>query len=188
MNLQPSEINALSPSNFIAGWYINPALCDSIVEAGNSKSHLFARQDPPRTYDWIHMQQIDETLNHRYCESLWWALEHYKKMFPWCYTDLYRWGFTSPRFQQYKAGEAYTKEHCENDGSKGVEFRHFAYMTYLNDIDDGGGTEFIHQNLITTPKKGLTLIWPATWTHTHRGLVAPNEIKNILTGWCVFNS
>jgi len=27
------------------------------------------------------------------------------------------------------------------------------------------------------------LIWPADWTHTHRGIVAPNEEKIIATGW-----
>jgi prolyl 4-hydroxylase len=187
MNLKPSEINNLSPGNFIAGWYIDPALCDSIVERANAKAHLFEREDEPRTYDWINMLKVDEDLNYQYCESLWWALEHYKKMFPWCYQDLRQWGFTVPRFQQYQAGESYTKPHCENDGREGCEYRHFAYMTYLNDIQDGGGTEFIHQNLITTPKKGLTLIWPATWTHYHKGVVAPSETKNIITGWCIFN-
>ena len=33
------------------------------------------------------------------------------------------------------------------------------------------------------PKKGLTVIWPAIWTHTHKGLPAPKELKYICTGW-----
>jgi hypothetical protein len=33
------------------------------------------------------------------------------------------------------------------------------------------------------PKKGLTLIWPADWTHFHKGIPAPNEEKMIVTGW-----
>jgi hypothetical protein len=41
-------------------------------------------------------------------------------------------------------------------------------MTYLNDVDDGGGTEFFHQRLVVQPRKGLTLVWPADWTFMHR--------------------
>ena len=56
-------------------------------------------------------------------------------------------------------------------------------MTYLNDVDDGGETEFYYQKLKVKPRKGLTLIWPADWTHTHRGLSSPTQEKYIITGW-----
>ena len=55
-------------------------------------------------------------------------------------------------------------------------------MTYLNDVDDGG-TEFMHQNIITPAVKGLTLIWPADWTHAHRGVISKTKEKYIITGW-----
>ena len=45
-------------------------------------------------------------------------------------------------------------------------------MTYLNTIKVGGETEFLYQKLKIKPKKGLTLIWPTDWTHTHRGLIS----------------
>ena len=57
------------------------------------------------------------------------------------------------------------------------------FMTYLNDVTDGGGTEFYYQNKITEARKGKTLIWPADWTHTHRGVVSPTQDKYIITGW-----
>jgi hypothetical protein len=59
-------------------------------------------------------------------------------------------------------------------------------MTYLNDVHDAGGTEFFHQKLTVLPRKGLTLIWPADWTHTHRGIVSPTEEKYVITGWFDF--
>ena len=58
-------------------------------------------------------------------------------------------------------------------------------MTYLNDVKDGG-TEFLHQNITTPAKKGLTLIWPAFWTHTHRGVISKTKEKYIVTGWINF--
>ena len=70
---------------------------------------------------------------------------------------------------------------CKWYGNAGT--RHLVFMTYLNSVDDGGETEFLHQNIKVKPKKGLTLIWPADWTHTHRGVVSPSQDKYILTGW-----
>ena len=68
----------------------------------------------------------------------------------------------------------------------GANFRHLVWMTYLNDIEEGGETEFYYQKLKVKPRKGLTLIWPVDWTHTHRGIGATEEEKIILTGWFSF--
>jgi hypothetical protein len=56
-------------------------------------------------------------------------------------------------------------------------------MTYLNDVFEGGETEFYYQNIKVNARKGLTLVWPADWTHTHRGLVSNTQEKYIVTGW-----
>ena len=37
------------------------------------------------------------------------------------------------------------------------------------------------------PKKGLTIIFPAEWTHTHRGIVSHKDTKYLLTGWFTYN-
>jgi hypothetical protein len=83
--------------------------------------------------------------------------------------------------QHYKPGASFSVWHTERNGPKSD--RHLVFMTYLNDVTDQGGTEFYNQKLITEPKKGLTLIWPADWTHTHRGIASPTQHKYIVTGW-----
>ena len=64
--------------------------------------------------------------------------------------------------------------------------RVFAWMTYLNDVEDGGETYFDHFNLKIKPTIGKTLIWPAEWTHAHRGEVLNKGKKFIITGWMQF--
>ena len=59
-------------------------------------------------------------------------------------------------------------------------------MTYLNTVEDGGGTHFRFQNLTQQAKKGLTLLWPTDFTHIHNGIVSPTEHKYIATGWFNF--
>ena len=64
----------------------------------------------------------------------------------------------------------------------------FAFMTYLNDveIENGGSTYFSHYDLHIQPTKGTTLIWPAEWTHAHKGSILRSGIKYIITGWMNF--
>ena len=65
-------------------------------------------------------------------------------------------------------------------------FRVLVWMTYLNDVADGGSTTFTHQDLEVQPQKGKTLIWPAEWTHAHRGNILNSGEKYIITGWMHF--
>ena len=65
--------------------------------------------------------------------------------------------------------------------------RILVFMTYLNDVKDGG-TEFLYQKLTTPAKKGLTLIWPTDFTHTHRGVISQTKEKYIATGWYAYDT
>ena len=88
--------------------------------------------------------------------------------------------------QKYPIGGGFKIWHFENDFKSPLnKHRALVFMTYLNDVEDGG-TEFFHQHLSTPAKKGLTLIWPAYWTHTHRGIVSKLKEKYIVTGWINF--
>ena len=51
-------------------------------------------------------------------------------------------------------------------------------MTYLNDVEDGGTTDFDYYKVKIKPECGKTLIWPAEWTHAHTGTIS--KWKNIL--------
>lgn len=88
--------------------------------------------------------------------------------------------------QRYLPGEGYYEWHCEAAGLESNK-RIMAWMFYLNDIEEGGGTEFKYDMPPLTPKQGSLTIWPAFWTHYHRGIVAPKETKYIATGWYVYN-
>jgi hypothetical protein len=57
-------------------------------------------------------------------------------------------------------------------------------MFYLNDMPAGEGeTEFIYQAIKVPPTQGSLLIWPASFSHVHRGLTVYSKPKYIVTGW-----
>ena len=61
--------------------------------------------------------------------------------------------------------------------------RVLVYSIYLNDIEDGGETEFLYQHVRVKPKKGRTVIWPAYFPFVHRGNPPLKEDKYIITSW-----
>jgi hypothetical protein len=61
------------------------------------------------------------------------------------------------------------------------------FMFYLNDVEEGGETEFYYQNKKIAPKKGTMVIAPGYFTHTHRGNKPISNDKYILTSWVLFN-
>lgn len=60
--------------------------------------------------------------------------------------------------------------------------RRITYLWYLNDIAQGGETEFFDGTRIT-PKEGSLLLFPAEWSFYHRGRPPKHQIKYICTGW-----
>ncbi len=56
-------------------------------------------------------------------------------------------------------------------------------MIYLNTVTDGGGTYFSNYDKTLDAVQGDVVIWPAYWTHHHRGIPSPTETKYIATGW-----
>ena len=86
---------------------------------------------------------------------------------------------------RYQPGQHFKKIHTERFSLASLH-RVFVFMTYLNDVDEGGSTYFNNYDLEIKPKKGLTLIWPAEWTHAHTGEVLKSGTKYIVTGWLHF--
>jgi len=86
----------------------------------------------------------------------------------------------------YPGGQAYHAWHYESPYPR-VAGRLLTWMTYLNTVRVGGETEFLSQEIKVSPEEGTTIVWPGGFTHTHRGLPAPEEVKFIITGWFEFD-
>ena len=87
--------------------------------------------------------------------------------------------------QRYTAGGHFALEHSERTALPTLH-RVLVWMTYLNDVEDGGRTGFPNYGLEVKPERGKTLIWPAEWTHSHTGNVVDAGTKYIITGWMHF--
>ena len=87
------------------------------------------------------------------------------------------------KLHKVKEGQGYHIWHHENDGNNVMCRRVLAWMTYLKVPEEGGETEFLYQSKRIEPIVGRTLIWPAYFTHLHRGNPPLKGEKYYITGW-----
>lgn len=116
------------------------------------------------------------------------AYQKYEEQY-WVIEQLQPHVLSAYQVQKYKKEEqsAYFNFHCEASNFSNSR-RCMTYIVYLNDIEEGGETEFLYQKLRITPEAGTIVYFPAYFTHTHRGNpVLSNQDKYIMTGWLEFN-
>lgn len=180
---------------FIGQFYLkNTLICDEIISYFDSYKNIVKGSN--RSIDgilsvnplykdcWETVLDNNSELYNRYTLELQECCNQYIAKFPLC--NIYsEWRIIEYiNIQKYEPSAAFFQLHTERIGSVGLQAsRHLVFMTYLNDVHDQGETEFIQQKILVKPKKGLTLIWPADWTHTHRGIPSQTETKYIVTGW-----
>jgi len=185
-------------TNFIWGEKIDPEVCDGLLEFWDHQH--FLPVTPGQVYDQgeigvnkelkdsmdVHIpHQIAMPMIHDYMGALQVVLNKYVERFPFCQTS--RFQIVEPlSLQCYPVGGGFKEWHTERlSPLPGNIYRHLVFMTYLNDVPDGG-TEWYHQDLYIPAEKGYTVIWPADWTHFHKGRVSETKEKQIITGWFSF--
>ena len=191
MNLIKENIN----DTFLKGYYIDESICDDLIaywKESKDKQPGIVMIDGYRQIDPDKKVSTDVTIPphsqdvpyRNYIEELKKAAACYMQDLPWC-NEYSPWDVIEQLVvQYYPPGGGFKSWHTERPSPQfPIATRHLVFMTYLNDVDDEGGTEFVHQKLKLKARKGLTVIWPADWTYTHRGVPSPTQEKWIITGW-----
>mgnify|MGYP003661100643 CR=1 FL=1 len=132
----------------------------------------------------IYIENYDNETIKQYLDNLQIVIDKYIKKYDYS-AKTNKWGLIQPlKIQHYKQNEGYFEWHFERNSDNLINLsRHLVFMTYLNDVEHDGETEFLYQNLKIKPQKGKTIIFPSDWTHTHRGITSQIDEKYIITGW-----
>ena len=92
---------------------------------------------------------------------------------------------TQIKIQKTLPTQGYHKWHIEHNPGYESQKRAFVYSIYLNDVDEGGETEFLHYSKRVKPKTGRIVIWPAGFPYIHRGNPPLSGEKYIITSWMI---
>jgi len=89
------------------------------------------------------------------------------------------------KMQKTSTGGGYHVWHAEQNNGDQAN-RGLVYMLYLNTLptEANGETEFLYQQRRISPVENTMVLWPAAFTHAHRGNpVYGDNHKYIVTGW-----
>ncbi len=92
---------------------------------------------------------------------------------------------TAMKMQRTDPGGGYHVWHGEQGNGEHAD-RVLVYMLYLNTLtqEEAGETEFLYQQRRLQPTENTMVLWPAAFTHAHRGnTVFGERSKYIVTGW-----
>ena len=189
----------LNPT-FIGSWIMKPpSICDELIDYFELNKNM---QKKGITASGINLDFKDSMdisikpkdirlpgneLFEKYFDNLFSCYQEYVDEWPFLTSFASDMQIGSFALLRYEKGQHFQREHTERS-SLSTLHRLFAWMTYLNDVDikDGGSTFFSHYDLDIQPRKGLTLIWPAEWTHAHKGNLLKKGSKYIISGWMHF--
>lgn len=93
------------------------------------------------------------------------------------------------KMQRTSPGGGYHVWHAEQGPGNSAR-RVLTYMLYLNTLEpyEGAETEFLYQKKRINPSQNTMILWPAAYTHSHRGNpVLGDRSKYIITGWFYFD-
>jgi hypothetical protein len=72
--------------------------------------------------------------------------------------------------------------------------RFLSFFIYLNDVDEGGETEFVnmkkpgtHMPFIIKPRRGRLLMFPPLWMYYHAGLKPVSNSKYLINSYCHYD-
>ena len=88
------------------------------------------------------------------------------------------------KLKKIEPGAGFHAWHYEN-GSRISATRTFVIQVYLNDDFEGGETEFLYQNRREESVAGDVIIFPAGFTHVHRGNPPIGGTKYIANTWAI---
>lgn len=123
----------------------------------------------------------DVSVLHPFLNNFWICWNHYLDH----YSVLGETGkhrIRSMKIQKTLPGQGYHIWHYESDAPERAD-RIASWGFYLNTVEEGGETEFLYQTMRIPAKQGTLVIWPATYTHVHRGNPPLVGEKYLLTGW-----
>ena len=95
--------------------------------------------------------------------------------------------YTCLKIQKTLPTEGYHVWHIEHGKGFDNEARALVFSVYLNDVKEGGETEFLHFSKRVKPKAGRIVIWPASFPYLHRGNPPLSGEKYLLTSWLLLN-
>ena len=155
--------------DFIGSWVVPDKTCENIINFFENNQSRQSKGSTSRGTLLEAKDRQDITIlpkeitlpTHKtfkeYFEILSDCYKDYKEQWPFLKSMTNRLEIGKFNIGRYQCGQHFQQLHTERCSINTLQ-RLFAFMTYLNDVEDGGSTYFSHYDLDIKPQKGLTII------------------------------
>jgi len=156
---------------------------DESVSIGHEQDFVASRQTEEQIFNPLEAVKLIEFFTEIFWKK---CFPLYNKNYP-TNDQMKTLGFNTFKIQKTLPGQGYHIFHFENADML-TSKRAMFFILYLNDIKDGGETEFLYQSKRIEPQTGRLVIGPASYTHPHRGNPPLKDTKYIMTSWLEYIS
>ncbi|MDA7834251.1 2OG-Fe(II) oxygenase [bacterium] len=179
--------------DFVAVWdnYVPATVCEGLIEQfelqleqgylqPRNTNHV--RDTQQFVTEWDSIRQLrGRRIIEPFLERFWQCWSQYQAHYPQLVREQ-PWQILSMKVQKTLPAQGYHTWHYEADTDDNSR-RVAAFTLYLNTVPEGGETEFLYQQRRVEAVQSRLVIWPASFTHSHRGNPPLGATKYILTGW-----
>jgi hypothetical protein len=179
-----------------------PEFCQAVIdffENANDAGYCYTRQqesDVNRALkddraimlseEYSYTLNATKNLSREFVDAFWQHFAEYAKNKYYTIAESCDLRIAELKIQKTEVGQGFHAWHFEQ-GNQFTGDRICAFQLYLNDVEDGGETEFLYYPRRIKPKQGRLIIWPGSYTHTHRGNPPLTNTKYVITSWVLFN-
>ena len=147
--------------------------CDFLIK--NLKNNIQGSSGNPHNYNYCDISYDGNDVLQNLTKLI---ISEYTKLYPEINLTYNKWKLQNFKFKEFIPGNYYNKFHSEQSFN---EPRILSILVYLS--NHKCGTEFYNGKVIQSVK-GRALIFPAFWTHTHKGQPCPeNKYRYILSAY-----
>jgi hypothetical protein len=199
-SLNDTKNSIIERPNFISNWdnVLTSKECKDIIDYFNKLKHLGLTKD--RSYQafnryskedesvsLIHPEAFNFPATHPIISGIVEKVIHYYEIYAkeYCSLQTSRKNIYYSNIQYTKPSQGYHLWHAESEQLL-TSNRVAVFTVYLNTVELGGETEFLHQGVRVEAVEGRLSIFPAAFTHAHRGNPPLSGDKYIVTGWIEF--
>ena len=111
---------------------------------------------------------------HEMNKVVWGLMDDYAKKWDFPFIDI-----EPVSVQRYQVDQFY-KLHCDSGPTLQ---RVVSALVYLNDVDEGGETEFPHFDFKVSPRAGRVAIFPSNFIYAHRAIAPTVGVKYAAAFW-----
>lgn len=145
--------------------FLSVAECDTLIKKYKDKTN---KQTLNEHVSYCDYDITDEKDLHNKSKKL---INKYVKKYPSITKTAEKWGMRKFKFKHFPPGYSFNTWHCEHDLIH--PDRILCCQVYLT--NHNCGTEFYDPNETVMSKAGRAVVFPAFWTHIHRGQVCPDN-------------